>query len=171
MMGKTSFLLASAVIYTAAWWLAVLYGKQSLLWLSLLLVAHFVLSPSRLRDFQLMPLALVGMTMDTLLMYAGVLHFAATPVWLMLLWLHFVLALEHSLAWLGRLPLWAQVFAGVSGGAGSYLAGAELGAVSLPLGNLVSFLLLSCLWGALIPGYFLLRRRIAGNEELPWPKN
>lgn len=168
-MSQRWFLLVSAAVYTAAWWLAVLLQGEGLIWLCLLLLVHFALSPTRLKDFRLLPLALIGMTMDTLLMYAGVYEFSAMPVWLMLLWLHFLLAMGHCLAWLGKQPIWVQVFTGVFGGAGSYIAGAELGAVAMPLGNLLTFLLIAPLWGTIIPGFFWLQQRLPGNGDyLSW---
>ena len=132
-------------------WLLAVIGQNSLAWLlGLLIVAHFVFTPSRGADLRVLSLALIGIGIDGLLTGGGVFAFSQWPVWLGLLWLGFVLTLGHSLRWLAARPLWQQVLLGVVAGPSSYLGGWRLGAVALPLGPWVSMLILSAIWGLLL---------------------
>lgn len=132
-------------------WLLAVIGQNSLAWLlGLLIVAHFVFTPSRGADLRVLSLALIGIGIDGLLTGGGVFAFSQWPVWLGLLWLGFVLTLGHSLRWLAARPLWQQVLLGVVAGPSSYLGGWRLGAVALPLGPWVSMLILSAMWGLLL---------------------
>ncbi|MGL5948296.1 MAG: DUF2878 family protein [Aeromonas sp.] len=136
--------LAHLLGFNLYWFLAV---RVQLLWpLWLLLSLHFVFSPSRRRDGQLWPLVLCGIALDGGLWGLGLFEFFAFPWWLGLLWVGFVLSLSHSLRWLWSWRVWQQGLVGVIGGAGSYLAGAALGAVALPWGFWPSALVLSLVW-------------------------
>ena len=82
-------------------WLLAVIGQNSLAWvLAVLLLAHFIFTPTRVADLKVLSLALLGLSMDGLLAWFGVFSFSQWPLWLVLLWLGFVLTLGHSLAWL-----------------------------------------------------------------------
>ena len=89
------------------WLLAVKWQQPGPLLLMLLL--HFIFSPSRKGDLRLLPVALAGCLLDGLLWQLGLFQFpAGFPLWLVLLWLGFALSLSHGLRWLRPLPRWQQ---------------------------------------------------------------
>ncbi|WP_309265536.1 DUF2878 domain-containing protein [Aeromonas salmonicida] len=127
------------------WLLAVKWQQPGPLLLMLLL--HFIFSPSRKGDLRLLPVALAGCLLDGLLWQLGLFQFpAGFPLWLVLLWLGFALSLSHGLRWLRPLPRWQQSLFGMAGGASSYVAGAAMGAVHLPWGIWISTALLAVIW-------------------------
>ncbi|WP_417614769.1 DUF2878 domain-containing protein [Oceanisphaera sp.] len=133
------------------WLLAVAGQNQWVLLTALLLVLHFVFTPSRRADIGVLWLALAGMTIDLMLTVTGVFFFDHWPLWLGVLWIGFVLTLGHSLRWMRRLPAWLLMMVGALAGTTSYLTGWQLGAVTLPLGLWPSVLVLASLWSALLP--------------------
>ena len=117
-----------------------------------MLLLHFLFSPSRLRDWRLLPIAIAGCLLDVLLWRLGLFQFpAGFPLWLGLLWLGFALTLSHGMGWLRRLPGWQQALFGLVGGTSSYVAGAAMGAVHLPWGIWISGALLAVIWMGWLP--------------------
>jgi hypothetical protein len=53
------------------------------------------------------------------------------PPWMLALWLAFATTFRSSLAWLIAKPQWCALF-GALGGPIAYVAGAKLGAISIP---------------------------------------
>lgn len=132
-------------------WLLAVTGQNSLAWaLGLLLVGHFMFTPSRADDVRVLSLAVLGVTVDGLLTWSGVFVFSHWPGWLLLLWCGFVLTLGHSLHWLAQWPRWQQALLGALAGPVSYLAGWRLAAVDLPLGVWPSVAILAPIWAALL---------------------
>lgn len=106
--------------FNALWPLCVIGAARGNIWpgvaLSLfLLLWHWVPAHRVKGDFVLVALALVvGAFLDTLWIRLGYFQLATpgpyplwAPVWIMALWLGFALALNHSLQWLQRWPLWS----------------------------------------------------------------
>ncbi len=142
-------------------WLLAVAGQNPWVLLTILLLGlHFMFTPSRRADIRVLWLALAGMTVDFILTVAGVFSFDHWPLWLGVLWIGFVLTLGHSLRWMRRLSLWLLMITGALAGTGSYLAGWQLGAVSLPLGFWPSVLILALLWSVLLPVLVRLDRRL-----------
>lgn len=151
---------AQLLVFEGFWLLAVM-GQNTTAWLlGLLLLGHFIFTPSRTNDVRVLSLALLGLAMDGLLTWSGVFVFAQWPWWLVLLWCGFVLTLGHSMRWLARLPWWGLVLAGAIAGPSSYLAGWRLEAVTLPLGVSISLLILVPLWALLLPLLVQLDKRV-----------
>lgn len=145
-------------------WLACVFGAQRP-WLLLValacLVTHLRLlaRPGEWRG--LLATTLLGSLLDTLLLHLDVLRFADAglllPAWLALLWALFACTLGHSLAWTAR-PWLLGSLLGALAAPLSYLAGARLAGVELPLGTWPSLLLLGTLWAAVMPlGHRLVR--------------
>lgn len=133
-------------------WLLAVVGQNAIAWLPvLLLVGHFVFTPSRAVDIRVLGLAAIGVSLDALLTLSGVFVFDQTPWWLLLLWMGFVMTLGHSMRWLSRLRWWQLMLIGAVAGPSSYIAGWRLGAVTLPLGVWLSLLVLILLWALLLP--------------------
>jgi hypothetical protein len=146
--------------FQALWFAAVLGGNQWLPLCLLILVVHFALSPSRLGDLRVLPIALIGILLDSLLTLSGVFQFTSTPYWLAMLWVGFVLTLGHSLAWLRHIPRILLLPIGALAGTASYLAGWKLDAVALPLGAGASSLTLALSWALVLPILVMLDSRI-----------
>lgn len=147
-----SFVLLNAIMFQLAWWTLVLWGNSALWFGVSLLVVHFLLSPQRRSDVKLLlGVTLMGAAVDFCLIWLDVLRFTDLPWWLLALWMHFSLTFNASLQFLQRWPLWSHMLLGAIFGSGSYLAGATLGAVILPLGAGFSVIALALCWSLLLP--------------------
>ncbi|MFT6984641.1 MAG: hypothetical protein ACJAT7_000438 [Psychromonas sp.] len=176
---KKKFYWVSFIWFQAIWLLAVVYTDQAVLLLLLSLFAHFLVSPTRASDLlNLLAITLLGCAGDYLLTYIGVFTFTDhyfIPLWLILLWTHFAVTLNHGLSWLEKLPLYARILFGAVFGTLSYYAGYKMGAVTLHSNLLLSLFALSVIWATLLPVYTLLaslnRMRcdddIKGTTHLP----
>lgn len=132
-------------------WLVAVIGQNSFAWLlGLLILAHFIFTPTRTLDTKVLILSLIGLSMDGLLTWGGVFAFNLWPVWLLLLWVGFVLTFGHSMRWLSARPMWQQALLGAMAGPSSYLSGWRLGAVDLPLGPWWTLGLLAPLWALIL---------------------
>ncbi|MDM5087531.1 DUF2878 domain-containing protein [Aeromonas bestiarum] len=146
------------------WLLAVKWQQPGPLLLMLLL--HFLFSPSRRRDLRLWPVALAGCLLDGLLWQLGLFQFSAGfPLWLVLLWLGFALTLAHGMRWLRPLPRWQQGLFGMAGGVSSYVAGAAMGAVHLPWGIWISTALLAVIWMWWLPVLLWVTVKLEGEAR------
>ncbi|MFM5521229.1 DUF2878 domain-containing protein [Aeromonas jandaei] len=145
------------------WLLAVKWQQPGPLLVILLL--HFLFSPSRRRDWRLLPIAVAGCLLDALLWQLGLFRFpAGFPLWLVLLWLGFALTLAHGMRWLLRLPRWQQALFGMVGGTSSYVAGAAMGAVHLPWGIGISAALLALIWMWWLPVLLWVMVKLEGES-------
>ncbi|MEY3018087.1 MAG: hypothetical protein RL336_1222 [Pseudomonadota bacterium] len=153
------FLWIQALGFQALWFTAVLGQNQWLVLSFALLASSVFFSPQRRADLKLWPLAILGLIGDGLLTALGLFDFDHAPLWLATIWFGFVFTLNHSLRWLYNTRLILVATLGGISGTLSYLAGARLGAVNLPLGELLSAMLLASYWALLLPTLILLRRR------------
>ncbi|WP_429076984.1 DUF2878 domain-containing protein [Aeromonas veronii] len=145
------------------WLLAVKWQQPGPLLVILLL--HFLFSPSRRRDWRLLPIAVAGCLLDALLWQLGLFRLpAGFPLWLVLLWLGFALTLAHGMRWLLRLPRWQQALFGMVGGTSSYVAGAAMGAVHLPWGIGISAALLAVIWMWWLPVLLWVMVKLEGES-------
>ncbi|WP_421232852.1 DUF2878 domain-containing protein [Aeromonas jandaei] len=145
------------------WLLAVKWQQPGPLLVILLL--HFLFSPSRRRGWRLLPIAVAGCLLDALLWQLGLFRFpAGFPLWLVLLWLGFALTLAHGMRWLLRLPRWQQALFGMVGGTSSYVAGAAMGAVHLPWGIGISAALLAVIWMWWLPVLLWVMVKLEGES-------
>lgn len=146
-----AWIWAQLIAFQLLWFSAVI-GRNEWIIIPLLLIAgHFIFTPSRGTDWRVIPIALIGITVDAILTWSGVFVFDTLPFWLALLWVGFVLTLGHSMRWLRNLPRLLLVPIGAVVGTASYLAGWKLQAVELPMGLTMSIATLSILWAILLP--------------------
>ena len=143
----------NALWFQATWFCTVL-GRDRLLALTLAMLAlHLWLVRDRVLELKvLLPVALTGMAVDSLLSLVGVYQFSSSgpiPLWLCGLWLAFATTLSRSLGFLCR-SAWLAGLVGIVVPV-NYLAGERLGAVEfgLPLGATLP--LLALVWAALLP--------------------
>ncbi|WP_432695658.1 DUF2878 domain-containing protein [Marinobacterium sp. YM272] len=158
----------SLIGFQAIWWSLILWGNSALLPAMLLLLAHLLFHRTPRQELQLMIyVALPGFLVDSMLTLAGVFVFPATamvaPAWLLLLWFAFAATLNQALGWFSGRYLLAALIGGV-GGSSTYIAAAELGAVSLGLGLVPAFLLLTLVWTLLFPFLIWLKDYRGGRD-------
>jgi len=152
----------NALWFQATWGLCVL-GRESLLPVAMLSLAlHFFLVDDWLAEFRrLLPIATLGIAVDTLLTLAGVFVFdvsTVVPLWLVVLWWVFAAALYRSFAKIGR-SLWLAALLGGIGVPFNYFVGAGLGAVALPLGDTLTIAVLVGIWAILLPLLYRISHR------------
>jgi hypothetical protein len=133
-------------------WLTLILGGNTWLAVSVaILVAHFVLSPSRSEDFKILLLAFVGFSADLIMAHLGFFIFNQWPLWLLILWAAFVLNLGHSMRFLRRLKLIYLMNIGALGGAYAYWVSWKLGAVEWPYGTALTVVLVAAIWAIILP--------------------
>jgi hypothetical protein len=154
--------------FNAAWfqatWFCCVLGREPWVPVALLsLVLHFYLVSDRGLEFRrLLPIAMVGIGVDVVLTLTGVFDFdSATivPLWLILLWWVFAAALYRSFAKIGQSMWLAAVLGGIAVPF-NYMVGAGLGAVSLPLGEMLSIAILVAIWVFLLPLLYRISHRM-----------
>ncbi|WP_295799189.1 DUF2878 domain-containing protein [uncultured Microbulbifer sp.] len=105
-----------------------------------------------------------GMLLDTAMFASGVLSSsggqAFPPIWLLLLWLNFAMALRYCFAFLQK-SLWLSAAAGFFAGPASYFTGAYLnGGVVLMSPLFLGLLVLAATWAIFLPLLVALARVI-----------
>ena len=154
----------NAVWFQATWFCCVL-GREPWVPISLLSLAlHFYLVSDRGLEFRrLLPVAMAGIGVDLMLTLAGVFDFGSAtvvPLWLIVLWWVFAAALYRSFAKIGQSMWLAAVLGGIAVPF-NYMVGAGLGAVSLPLGEMLSVAVLVVIWIGLLPLLYRISHRMA----------
>ncbi|MFT7052623.1 MAG: hypothetical protein ACJAU1_000170 [Psychromonas sp.] len=151
------------------WFVAVFFTVNGQIFLILSLLLHFYLSPNRQYDLaSLITISLIGIAVDLLLSWLGLMRFPEAvflPLWLVLLWAHFAVALNHGMSWLNKIPVYFQVVLGGLFGPLSYYAGYKFGAVDFPLPFLQTLLILTVIWSTLLPVYLLISRRYGDRYD------
>ena len=146
------FWLINLVLFELAWFSAALLTEYATAIIFSLLVVHFYLSPTKKVDFKLLLLAPIGWLVDILLIQSDVFYADTDwPIWLGMLWLMFVLCLNHSLNWMSKLVLGWQVLLGAVAGTSSYLAAISFGALSTNHSTIMLITYLAVTWSVLLP--------------------
>lgn len=168
-MSRRLRLLANALLFQLAWF-ACVFGAQRP-WLLLIAVGcvavhlAWVSQPGEWRV--LLAVAACGWVLDSVLLQLGLFRFSGAspllPLWLALLWLCFASTLRYSLNWTAR-SWWLGSVLGAIGGPLSYLGGARLADVGLPLGTTVSMLMLAAIWALLLPVLHRLAEWLTGRQ-------
>ena len=136
-------------------WLLLVLGKDQFIPVFIALIAfHYCFV--RDKKFELTfvgACALIGISFDALLSYAGVFKFddnLLMPLWLVCLWVAFPSTLTRGLRFLKR-NVFLCVFLGGFGGASSYFSGAYFGAVEFGYDPITTGLILFIHWAILFP--------------------
>lgn len=154
--------IINLVIFQAAWFSAALLRDGSIIILVLLLAVHAYFSPKKQLDlYTVMWVLPIGIASELLMILTGLLSYQSElmlPIWMVLLWVHLSISLNHSLEWMQKIPvIWQSVLAALAG-AGSYAAATNLGAINLPNSQVVSLMIIAVIWGIQLP----LMMKVAG---------
>ncbi|GLS91927.1 membrane protein [Psychromonas marina] len=156
-LNKKLFSWINFIWFQVIWFVAVFYTEQTMTLLLISLCLHFLLTPTREADLlTMLGITLLGSLGDFLLTFLGIYIFPETlfiPVWLILLWAHFALALNHGMSWLSNLPGYGRILFGAIFGTLSYYAGAQFGAVTLHQNLTLSLFSMAVIWATLLPVY------------------
>ena len=154
----------NALFFQLGWCVCVLSVSRNLEWPAIVFCLLLVLLhlfahplPQRSKDLQLMLLGLpIGIAADTCVQafnimgfYGWAIHFLS-PFWLWMVWILFLLTLNHSLSFLKHIPMALTALLGLIFGTLSYIAGAKLGAASFD-GDPVNLLIIALQWSILLP--------------------
>lgn len=147
------------VLFQLGWIIAVYYHSNvaALFCFSLALIAYILSGHLTVRYLLLgAGVALIGIFNDYILHALGIIKFPNQtyiflPLWLCAVWFIFVATFGSSLAWLQSLSLRYKAILGGLGGAVSYIAGAQLGAVAIHGTPIMQFAILFVNWFFLFP--------------------
>lgn len=147
-------ILINALAFQFAWWALILLQGWHWLWiLPVFFTVHFLwvargALPAQVELQWLLPLALVGILLDSALFFSGVLGpDRLMPAWLLALWLCFVTCVPYSLRWFVDNPRFGVPVFMVAGPL-SYVAGMSLTPVEPKAGVLIWLAIAVPFWGA-----------------------
>ena len=166
------FSIINLFIFQASWFSAALLKDSSIIIMLLLLVAHAYFSPKKQADLYTMLLVLpIGLASEVLMIATGLLSYQSElilPIWMVLLWMHLGLSLNHSLSWLQKVPwIWQSVLAGLAG-AGSYAAAANLGAINMFNPQVFSLMVIAGIWAIQFPLMMKVAKHV-NQRGSAWP--
>ncbi len=151
----SKFSLTNILFFQIIWFVSAIYQQSGLAIIGILIIVHFIFSPSKKDDIKVLCLALIGVCVDQLLFMINVIGFSDNstiiPYWLILLWCYFSLCFNHSLQWIVKLPLFIQSFLGGLFGTLSYIAALSFGAISTTLTHSTFIIYLLIIWSILFP--------------------
>ena len=157
--------LLNAALFQLGWFACVLGGDFiAVVVTATILFAHGQLFVLARREWLLIVgVAFLGMSLDSLWVFTGVLDFPQTqfliPIWLICLWMVFSTSLCHSFQWLQRRLVLASLLGAIAGPS-SYLAGAAMADIVIAEPRLISIVLMSLAWSLLFPLMLLIARGI-----------
>jgi len=154
-------------------WLAAVTGAGHARWwpgLAVLLAfAVWQLSVSQWRRADIVlvvAVSVIGFGIDSLFLQRGLMRFWApdawpdvAPIWLIVLWTSFALALNHSLAFLQERPLLAALLGFIGAPLAYWIAGSSWHALSFGNRPLWSLALIAVIWAVLMPLFARLARQ------------
>lgn len=163
-------MLINFILFQSIWFGCILIGN-SFLPIALGLVAfHLYYTKCSKSDVAIITASVfIGLFVDSILMAFGVFEFNhgvvipfLIPPWLVVIWAGFAMTLNHSLRYFQYKP-WLAFIGGSVSGPLSYLAGARLGAIEVPLGLWQTAITFAVIWGPL----FLLLTQWAKRMNQP----
>lgn len=177
-MTATASKLLNVALYQLGWCFCVLgaawgYPLMGAGLALLPLLIHLMLADSPKKEASLMLCAcLIGITVDSVQQYLGVLTFKPSPIsplglplWIFIIWAQFATMFHYALFWLrGRYLLGA--LCGLFGGPLAYWGGVRLGAADFGVHVLLSLLSLALVWSLVTPLLIWLSEKIGGTEGL-----
>ncbi|MDB3856074.1 DUF2878 domain-containing protein [Halieaceae bacterium] len=149
-------LLVNALLIEVGWYVCVVLGNvAALFYLACALVVHFSYVSRSFGEVRFVLLvAILGISVDTLLMHLGVFQWPdqaiLIPFWLIALWVLFSMSFNHCLKWLRQKP-WLALVLGMLFGPANYIAGIKLTGAVMPMGFLTTTAILMVVWMLLLP--------------------
>lgn len=172
-------LLLNVGLFQAGWFASVLGAARGFPWLgpvvvTVVIAVHLARSPDRGAEARLLGFAVsAGILAENLMTVSGLYSAAPwpfpapfAPLWLPAMWGNFATTVNVSLRGLAPYPLVAALL-GAAAGPLAYYAGEALGAVRFGIPAWRGLAALAILWGAAIPGFFALARRLAQASRRP----
>ncbi|MCO4758751.1 MAG: DUF2878 domain-containing protein [Oceanospirillaceae bacterium] len=156
--GLSQIFWVNLVGFQMVWWLSILGRDHTQSVIFFLLLMHFLLHARPAHEVKVMLVCgVIGYSVDAVLTFAGVFVFYEhgggvymPPLWLLLLWFGFSATLRQSLVFfVDKLPLAA--LCGALAGSLTYVAAANLGAVSFGYSVSLTAYLLAAIWAVLFP--------------------
>ena len=157
-----AFWLINLALFQLGWFAALLLNQHAVAILASTVLLHFCLSPTKKADLLILLLAPIGWVLDYSLFqldYLGT-DTGIFPIWLLLLWVSFILSLNHSLKWLSQQHRLIASLSGMIFGPLSYLSATKVGVLTSSLTPLVFILVFGALWALLLPTLLALRHRL-----------
>ncbi len=168
------------IMYQTTWLIAIAGAGHGLWWAGPVALAVFatwqlIVSERRRVDVVLLLCAaIIGFAIDSTLVHAGLLSYAAAepsprfaPIWIVALWMSFALTLNHSLAYL-QSHLTAASLLGAIGAPLAYWAAAHTwGAVTFLAPTPVVITSLVIVWAILAPLLSRLASLLSGTASKP----
>ncbi|WP_105903302.1 DUF2878 domain-containing protein [Vibrio gangliei] len=147
------FSIINFLLFQACWALAASFPVNAPFFMLTAFAIHFALTPTRRADSLLLIIALLGVLIDQLLVTIKVLDIGQStlPLWLILLWGHFTLCLNHSLSWLRTLKWPLQSVLGAIFGSFSYYMGLQVGAFNTFQSIEIFIFSYALVWAILLP--------------------
>ena len=172
------FKLYNFVAYQLGWFAVILGAASGHAWAGtavalLVTVVHLWMRRDPLELKLVGVAAVMGLVLDSALAASGQVRFASAgslpiaPFWMFALWITFATTLNHSMLWLMRRPVVAAIGGAVFGPL-AYLAGAKLGALTLP-SPVIALPLLAVAWMAVMSVFSLVMRPalVPAAQSLP----
>ncbi|XPF96294.1 DUF2878 domain-containing protein [Colwellia sp. RE-S-Sl-9] len=161
------FSLINFITFQLCWFVSATYQQSGILIIIALLCTHFTLSPKKIADIEILPIALIGITVDQLLIAIQIIQLPENsvspfiiPVWLMFLWCAFAWCLNHSLQWLINLSTTKVTVIGAIFGSLSYYVALQLNVFNSVLSPLYFALVMAFIWALLLPLFTHMHRYI-----------
>ncbi|MBU2967961.1 DUF2878 domain-containing protein [Pseudoalteromonas sp. C2R02] len=147
------FNIINLSIYQISWFIAALYPGKGALFIAALIVIHFIMSPSKLDDFRLLNIAVIGCVVDCLMIYFNVIITSNNelPSTLMLLWCVFAVTFNHCLHWLSAINVKYISLIGLVLGPASYYGALNLNTFETTLTDFQFISLYGFIWALLLP--------------------
>lgn len=157
-----SFWITNFLLFQACWFCSAFLNGYADSITPLLLIVHFILTPSPRKDAYLLLLLPIGLMVDAFQIYAGLFSVGSDflPIWLVVLWSMFIVSFNHSLKWLDNLSVFLLVIVGAIGGASSYWGGMKVGVIEPLQSSGIVTLSLMLAWAFVLPTLTILKRHV-----------
>lgn len=161
------FFVINVVFFQASWLLAAFFQDYAALLILVLLIIHFLMSPTRRLDSKILLMGLLGIVVDQCLISVDVFAVGQSiiPSWLVMLWLYFSLCLNHSLGWLRNLRYWQVALLGSVLGTLSYVAALNLDVITTTLTQQQFVMIEILVWFVLLPIMVKFANVVQDQEE------
>lgn len=151
----SKFLLTNLLFFQIIWFVSAVYQQDGIVVTTLLIIIHFIFSPSKKNDVKVLLLAAIGLCVDQLLLMLNIIGFSnnttMVPYWFILLWCYFSITFNHSLQWTLQLPIVLQSLLGGIFGTLSYIGALSFNAISTTVSQTAFILYFFITWSILFP--------------------